>query len=340
LVWLIHHNRLPARLEHIDGDRMNTRIENLREWKPKPKPKPPPKPRKPPMSEKRRRAKKSAYDKAYRAKHGDQLRAREAELRRENLERARAKGRRHYDKHKRVERKPPVYLPEKGIIVHGSGKLKGQPLGGNGKGTPKWKLRWEGQTVSRDRLVWFLETGEWPPERGPGTLIHINGDDLDDRFVNLAIRDGAWAWVFNMTAEEKAAKRKRKYESDPVFKARLVLRSHINRLGDAVKKGKSFLTCERLLGYSVGDFMEHMESRFEPGMTWENWGRGGWNVGHIISVDWYTKSGVADPAVVHALSNLFPQWELDNFQLGPRLHHIGPLFEHGRKTQTQTPHPR
>ena len=30
IVWFIHHNNIPKMLDHIDGDRLNNRIENLR----------------------------------------------------------------------------------------------------------------------------------------------------------------------------------------------------------------------------------------------------------------------------------------------------------------------
>ncbi len=38
----------------------------------------------------------------------------------------------------------------------------------------------DGTTYLLVRLVWFMETGEWPQ-----TIDHINGDPLDDKFSNL-----------------------------------------------------------------------------------------------------------------------------------------------------------
>lgn len=32
VIWLMHHGVLPARVRHIDGDRYNNRIENLKVW--------------------------------------------------------------------------------------------------------------------------------------------------------------------------------------------------------------------------------------------------------------------------------------------------------------------
>ena len=64
-------------------------------------------------------------------------------------------------------------------------------------------------------------------------------------------------------------------------------------------------------GYTWNEFVEHMESLFLPGMTWDNWGRGGWSLSHRVSALSLIRQNV-DLCEVNALSNLFPQWEKDN----------------------------
>lgn len=69
------------------------------------------------------------------------------------------------------------------------------------------------------------------------------------------------------------------YKNDPAFKVKCNLRS---RLGMALKglgAKKSGPTFD-LLGCSVEEWMQHLESQFRPGMTWENYGPV-WHVDHI-----------------------------------------------------------
>lgn len=64
-------------------------------------------------------------------------------------------------------------------------------------------------------------------------------------------------------------------------------------------------------GYTWNEFVEHMESLFLPGMTWDNWGKGGWSLSHRVSALSLIRQNV-DLCEVNALSNIFPQWEKDN----------------------------
>lgn len=82
------------------------------------------------------------------------------------------------------------------------------------------------------------------------------------------------------------------------------------------KHNKSF----NLLGYSVDDLKKHLESKFQPGMSWNNYGRGGWHVDHIIPDSWFTYQTIQDEGFKKSwtLSNLQPMWESDNCSKGTR----------------------
>ena len=60
-------------------------------------------------------------------------------------------------------------------------KLKPGDLAGSLKKTGYFYLKIEGLMLLNHRVVWFLETGEQPPE----FLDHINGDRQDNRIENL-----------------------------------------------------------------------------------------------------------------------------------------------------------
>lgn len=71
---------------------------------------------------------------------------------------------------------------------------------------------------------------------------------------------------------------------------------------------------EYYVPYTVEDLRAHLESQFEPGMSWSNYGRGGWHIDHIrpVSSFEFTNVNDADFQRCWALSNLQPLWEAEN----------------------------
>lgn len=65
-----------------------------------------------------------------------------------------------------------------------------------------------------------------------------------------------------------------------------------------------------LLGYSADDLKRHIESLFEIGMTWENWGE--WHIDHKYPLSLFDK--LTPISVVNALENLRPLWASDNIK--------------------------
>jgi 5-methylcytosine-specific restriction endonuclease McrA len=75
---------------------------------------------------------------------------------------------------------------------------------------------------------------------------------------------------------------------------------------------------ETLVGYTFLALMCHLESLFQPGMTWENYGE--WQVDHIRPIASFTFTSADDPEFRQcwALSNLQPLWATDNHHKGAR----------------------
>lgn len=71
---------------------------------------------------------------------------------------------------------------------------------------------------------------------------------------------------------------------------------------------------EALTGYSVDDLRRHLERQFKKGMTWDNIGKGGWHIDHIIPVASFKIETAGDPEfrACWALSNLRPLWAIEN----------------------------
>ena len=78
---------------------------------------------------------------------------------------------------------------------------------------------------------------------------------------------------------------------------------------------------EILLGYTGHDLRLHLERLFLPEMSWDNYGRTGWVVDHIVPISAFPLD--ANPVEVNALSNLQPLWWTDNARKsGVRQRHL------------------
>lgn len=88
---------------------------------------------------------------------------------------------------------------------------------------------------------------------------------------------------------------------------------------DSIKKGwKSKRTFE-LLGYSLEDLKRHLESLFQEGMTFENYGE--WHIDHKIpiSVFNFDKPEQIDFKRCWALENLQPMWAKENLRKSAKI---------------------
>lgn len=109
--------------------------------------------------------------------------------------------------------------------------------------------------------------------------------------------------------------RNERYASDPIVKLSKSCRDSVHRLLSHTGYKKSDKTIE-LLGYTVKQLKDHLESKFEEGMSWDNHGE--WHIDHITPLTVMVEMGITDPAVVNGLDNLQPLWASDNLSKGNR----------------------
>lgn len=95
-----------------------------------------------------------------------------------------------------------------------------------------------------------------------------------------------------------------------------ILQNLRTRLRKALKnKHKIFHTVE-LLGCSVLDFKAYLESRFTLGMTWQNYGKGGWHIDHIKPCSNFDLTDPQQQKECFHYTNMQPLWEKDNLSKG------------------------
>lgn len=71
---------------------------------------------------------------------------------------------------------------------------------------------------------------------------------------------------------------------------------------------------QKILGYSAQELLRHIESQFQPGMTWEN--RSEWHIDHIKPISVFLAEGIDDIKIINSLSNLQPMWAHENLSKG------------------------
>jgi len=108
------------------------------------------------------------------------------------------------------------------------------------------------------------------------------------------------------------------YQKDAKFKIESNLRSRITQAlikQDTTKK-ETFL---KLVGCDMETLKNHLESKFLDGMTWENKGRHGWHIDHIIPVSGLDLTIEENIVKICHYTNLQPLWASDNIKKGNKI---------------------
>jgi len=114
----------------------------------------------------------------------------------------------------------------------------------------------------------------------------------------------------NKERRNKRDKERRKI--DPGFRIRSNLSRRINQSLRFCGSKKSKKTIE-LLGCSIAELKNYLELKFEDGMSWNNYGKNGWHIDHIIPCVYFNLSTLEDQKKCFHYTNLQPLWEKDNF---------------------------
>lgn len=98
---------------------------------------------------------------------------------------------------------------------------------------------------------------------------------------------------------------------DIQFKITCLLR---DRLSKAILNKSKTGSAIRDLGCSISEFKKHIESKFKPGMTWENHGE--WHIDHIIPLASFDLTDRKQVKKACNYKNLQPLWAEENLKKG------------------------
>lgn len=120
------------------------------------------------------------------------------------------------------------------------------------------------------------------------------------------------AWKIKNQEKIRAAQTRR-YREDIGFKLRRILSARLTtslRRRDIKSRRKSITS--RATGCTENQFIEHLESKFLLGMSWQNYGKKGWHIDHIIPCAAFDLSKPEQVLKCFHFSNLQPLWASDN----------------------------
>lgn len=128
--------------------------------------------------------------------------------------------------------------------------------------------------------------------------------------------------IYNLKNKNKINIRKKeylknKYNNDFNYKIKKTLRKRIlNALkSSGIKKNTS---TEILLGCSIEEVRKHLEKQFKPNMSWENHGRFGWHIDHIIPCAAFDLTNPKEQKKCFNYTNLQPLWANENLLKGSK----------------------
>jgi len=92
-------------------------------------------------------------------------------------------------------------------------------------------------------------------------------------------------------------------------------------MGRAIKIGQKSGSAVKDLGCSIDEFKEYIAKKFQPGMTWENWGKGKgkWSLDHILPLSYFDLGDRVQFLKAAHYTNYQPLWETDNLKKGYKI---------------------
>lgn len=116
-----------------------------------------------------------------------------------------------------------------------------------------------------------------------------------------------------LNREKISARSLNRYHNNIQANLRHTLRGRFN---NAIERGWKKGSAVRDLGCSVADFKLYLESKFTDDMSWDNKGRNGWHIDHIVPLSAFDLTDREQVKKACHYTNLQPLWEVDNLIKG------------------------
>jgi hypothetical protein len=117
----------------------------------------------------------------------------------------------------------------------------------------------------------------------------------------------------NEWKKSNATKISHAIKSNPSRRIAAAIRSKMSNVLAGRLKSNSTVKC---LGCSFEDLKRHLESLFQSGMSWDNYGLHGWHIDHIKPLAAFDLTDEEQFKEAWHYTNLQPLWAVDNLRKG------------------------
>lgn len=126
----------------------------------------------------------------------------------------------------------------------------------------------------------------------------------------IRLREGARQYRQSHRAQRRLYEINR-LKTDLNYRLQYNLRSRLHCALRLQNSKKSDLTM-KLIGCSINELKRYLQSKFLRGMTWNNYGKNGWCIDHIVPCAFFDLSKAENQKKCFHYSNLQPMWAIDN----------------------------
>jgi hypothetical protein len=91
------------------------------------------------------------------------------------------------------------------------------------------------------------------------------------------------------------------------------------RLKDAIKNNQKSGSAVRDLGCTIPELKLYLESKFQSGMSWDNWSKTGWHIDHIRPLSSFNLTNRKEFLQACHYTNLQPLWAEENIRKGDKI---------------------
>lgn len=248
--------------------------------------------------------KKKAYDKQYREAHKEESKAYGKQYREEHKEEAKeyreknAEETKVYQKEYREKRKAEKSSQPKIKAKRKSTKpeiSEEQKAADRKEYNRQYRLK-NAEKLKEDKKREYEENKEW--------YVQYNRDYREKNKESLR--------------EDKAEYVREKRKTDPTFRLIENMRLRVSSALRCQDSAKNKTTID-LLGCTPEFLKNYLESKFTEGMTWDNYGKKGWHVDHILPCASFDLTKEEEQKKCFHYTNLQPLWWLDNIKKSDKI---------------------
>ena len=138
-----------------------------------------------------------------------------------------------------------------------------------------------------------------------------------------------------ITKNNRYAQKKMKLDINYKLAARLR-----SRLYSAIRDNQKCGSAVADLGCSVPELKSYLESKFQSGMNWDNWGIRGWHIDHIIPLSSFDLQNPEEFRKATHYTNLQPLWWYENFDKRAKMPEELAKQEFARQESSQQDQPK